>query len=655
MPRVLIVDDHEENLTLLRATLEYHGVQVDAARDGAQALLQARREPPDLVISDLLMPVMDGFTLLRHWKADERLQPIPFVVYTSTYTDTGDQRLARDLGADAFIVRPLAREAFMAQIDALLARQQHGDLVSASPPPVGEPALLEEYNAVLVRKLEAKSYQLTMTNRALREDIARREQAEAALRESEQTLRLVTDSIDEVFWMAEVGVGALYYISPSYERVWGRTRASLRANPRSFLDAVHPDDLDRLLAAIALQKTEQPFKVDYRVIRPDGTVRWIWDRGYPVRDETGKVTRYTGVAQDITERKQAEEALRASEARYRTLIDQAAEAIVVAGPDGRMQQVNARACELFGYAPQEFVGVPLRELVAESELDNQADGLRRLWAGERIVAERQFRRKDGSLFPGELSACKMEGGLALGLVRDITERRRTEQALIDSRARLETLTRRLLDVQESERRLIASELHDEVGGALTAMKLNLQALLRTHPAEEGEAALVDSLALVDGAIQSVRSLSLDLRPAVLDDLGLIPALKWYCERQARRAGVAIELALDAIDLKAVPQLESACFRIVQEAVTNALRHAGARHVKVTLRREDGRFALEIADDGGGFDPAAALRGGLAGESSGLLGMEERARLLGGHFEIDSTPGAGTRVRAEFVKPDGGFA
>jgi len=227
-------------------------------------------------------------------------------------------------------------------------------------------------------------------------------------------------------------------------------------------------------------------------------------------------------------------------------------------------------------------------------------------------------------------------------------------ALRESSATLEALTRRLLEVQETERRTLARELHDEVGGVLTAVKLNLQSLRRMPAGASGEAAIADGLALVDGAIQAVRSLSLELRPAVLDDLGLIPALKWYCERQAQRAGIPIELALAAIDLKSVPQLEGVCFRIVQEALTNALRHTHARRIQVALRRDDGRFVLEVADDGGGFDVAAARKRGLAGESSGLLGMEERVKLLGGRFDIDSAPGAGTRITVVFAMPEGGF-
>jgi signal transduction histidine kinase len=215
---------------------------------------------------------------------------------------------------------------------------------------------------------------------------------------------------------------------------------------------------------------------------------------------------------------------------------------------------------------------------------------------------------------------------------------------------LQSVTRRLLEVQENERRIIASELHDEIGGGLTAIKINLQGLRSKGAENRGEEALSDALSLVDSAIHSVRSMSLDLRPSVLDDMGLVPALRWYCDGQARRSGIAIVLDLDAIDLRSSPELESASFRIVQSSVTNALRHAEPKTIRVALRRTDAGFEIEVRDDGRGFDVDAALRRGLEGASIGLLGMKERATLLGGRLTIDSVPGAGTSVRAQFDMP-----
>jgi len=228
----------------------------------------------------------------------------------------------------------------------------------------------------------------------------------------------------------------------------------------------------------------------------------------------------------------------------------------------------------------------------------------------------------------------------------------TLATLATSRAELEALARQLLNVHESERRAIASELHDEVGGVLTALKLNLQSLRRTGLEEE---ALVEGLEMVDDAIQRVRSISHDLRPSILDDLGLIPALTWYCERQALRSGIAIELSLEAMDFADNPQLETTCFRIVQESVTNALRHAAATRIQVVLERAEDGLSLKVTDDGTGFDTAAAQQSGLAGESNGVLGMTRRVKLLGGRLSIESARGAGTRVHAEFLRFDPAFA
>lgn len=178
MTRVLIVDDKPENLYLLRALLQGHGCEVDEARHGAEALVKAHQAPPNLIISDLLMPVMDGYTLLRHWKADERLKHIPFVVYTATYTEPKDERLALDLGADVFIIKPAEPEPFMARIQEVLAKKERHELLPARAPEGDEKVMLREYSEVLIRKLEDKALQLEQANRALQEDIARRQQAE---------------------------------------------------------------------------------------------------------------------------------------------------------------------------------------------------------------------------------------------------------------------------------------------------------------------------------------------------------------------------------------------------------------------------------------------------------------------------------------------
>jgi signal transduction histidine kinase len=186
MKRVMIVDDHEANRYLLRALLQGHGYIVEEARHGAEALAGAQRNAPELIISDLMMPVMDGFMLLRQWKADERLKGIPFVVYTATYTEPKDERLTLALGADAFIIKPAEPEPFIACIQDVLSKAQRGELQPASERTIEEPALFQAYDEVLFHKLEQKAMQLEQTNRELLEEIAERKRTEAALRHAKE-------------------------------------------------------------------------------------------------------------------------------------------------------------------------------------------------------------------------------------------------------------------------------------------------------------------------------------------------------------------------------------------------------------------------------------------------------------------------------------
>jgi PAS domain S-box-containing protein len=306
MTRVLVVDDKVDNIYYLHALLGAHGCGVESARHGAEALLKARQTPPDVVISDLLMPVMDGYTLLRHWKADPRLKDVPFIVYTATYTEPEDEQLALRLGADAFILKPCEPDAFLAQVKEVESHVRAASSTPTKQPVADELGLLREYNEALVHKLEEKSLQLEKTNRSLQSDIAAREKVEAALRESEERFRQLAENIEDVFWLRSPDGDFFIYVSPIYEAVWGRSRASLYASSRDWLEAVHVDDRERVWAAVPRQVLGSWEEV-FRIVRPDGSLRWIRSRAYPVRDATGRVYRIAGVSRDITEQRRLEE------------------------------------------------------------------------------------------------------------------------------------------------------------------------------------------------------------------------------------------------------------------------------------------------------------------------------------------------------------
>lgn len=311
MTQILVVDDNPDNLYYLESLLSARGYDVVKAGHGAEALTKARATPPDLIVCDLLMPVMDGYTLLRHWKADERLAHVPFVVYTATYTDPGDEALALELGADAFILKPSEPEDFLDEIRRTLSggtrqRQGPGQEVGGEG---AEADLLREYSHTLIRKLEDKSMELAESNRRLQEDIRAREDVERALRESEQRFRQLAESIEDVFWLTDAESGALIYLSPAFEAITGRPCSELTADPGAWSELVHPADLDRVQASLARYGTPD-WDETFRIVHSDGSIRWVRCRSYPVHGPGRDAYRVAGVARDVTQYRRLEEQFR---------------------------------------------------------------------------------------------------------------------------------------------------------------------------------------------------------------------------------------------------------------------------------------------------------------------------------------------------------
>jgi two-component system sensor histidine kinase UhpB len=231
----------------------------------------------------------------------------------------------------------------------------------------------------------------------------------------------------------------------------------------------------------------------------------------------------------------------------------------------------------------------------------------------------------------------------MGVTIDITERVRAATALRENAQQLRLLSRRVLEAQETERRRIAHELHDELGQSLTAIKINLQAhksLLNRSPDEVNN----ENLRIIDAAMQHLRELALALRPTVLDDLGLLPALSGIAEQMATRSGFKVHFYCAIADSRLSPDVETAVFRIAQEAFTNIARHARAKNVHIDLYHEGDELMLGMRDDGVGFDVAAMRARATCGGSIGVLGMQERAMLIGGQLAIESSRGSGTAIR-----------
>lgn len=355
-------------------------------------------------------------------------------------------------------------------------------------------------------------------------DITERKQVEEQLRQSEERFRQLAESITEVFWMTDPEKGEVLYVSPAYEKIWGRTCESVYRNPTGWLEAIHPADRQRIDKAARTLQASGEYDEEYQVVRSDGSVRWIRDRAFPVRDKAGRVYRLTGIAEDITERKHADERLRTT----------------------------------------------------------------------------------------------------------------TEQ--------LRALSASLQSAKEVEAMRIARELHDELGGDLTSLKWDLEIFEKTI-SELGDQSQLrklrekihSMLGLVENTIGAVRRISSEMRPGVLDDLGLVEAIEWQAREFEIRTGVPVrcQASVSQIDLSTAQS--TAIFRIVQEALTNVLRYAQATKVDIKINEEAGELSLTLSDNGRGITEYDKSRP----QSLGLLGMQERAHLIGGEIDVTGVAGQGT--------------
>ena len=488
-------------------------------------------------------------------------------------------------------------------------------------------------------------------------DITKRKQAENILRDSEERFRQLADNIREVFWMTDVSKNQMIYVSPAYEEIWGQTVESLYASPQAWINAVHPEDRSRILEAALTKQISGKYDELYRIVRPDSSIRWIQDRAFPIQDESGKVYRVVGIAEDITERKQVWDALRENEARKSAIMRVALDAIITIDHAGRIIELNSAAENIFTHTRAKLIGENIMEIIPPSLRPWFQDGLVNYFSGEKGPAvgsriEMPVLRADKSRFFAEftITRIKLKGEPTFTVyIRDITQRKHAEEEL-------RSLPQRIIKAQEVERSRVARELHDGVNQIIASVKM------RIRNAQDGlpsvQAATREILGrcdkLLTDALEENRRIAHNLHPADLNNLGFSAACQNLCKDFQSRTNMNVQcrITLPGKD-RLPPGIELTLYRIVQEAINNIEKYAQAKTTKLRIGLQNHSIRLKIQDDGCGFDPKKVKHGKKEkGHGLGLTNMRERALSLGGTCEIQSAPQKGTTIDVQIPCANG---
>jgi two-component system, NarL family, sensor histidine kinase UhpB len=352
------------------------------------------------------------------------------------------------------------------------------------------------------------------------------------------------------------------------------------------------------------------------------------------------VERELAEAEVRRERRKTEEALHQNEAKLHLMLEEMPCILWTADHDLKLTSIMGAGLRFFNFKPSQMLGKPIAEIF--QDVDNPESETLEVYRKALSDSPASFEINPG----GRALYCFLEplhdinGSVAgvIGVALDVTDKKRASDEL-------RALSNKLVDTQETERRTIARELHDQIGQSLTVLKLMIGQAARS-PGDKAAAVLNEAQTVVTELIQQVREMSLRLRPSMLDDLGLLPALIWHFERFTKQTNIRIRFDHRGLDRQLPPPVNTAVYRIVQEALTNIARYAKVDEANIEIVADGDRLSVEITDRGAGFDPEKLL----ANASTGLSGMRERAHLLGGRLTVETTPGKGTRLSAELPLP-----
>ncbi len=544
MKNILIVDDKVENRYMIESLLRGDEFNLTSANNGIEALDLAHKSPPDLVISDILMPVMDGFTLCKEWRKDGLLKKIPFIFYTAAYTNPADIKYALRLGADRFLIKPQEPEEFLTEIKQVLLEFESGELKASDDSEKNELEGLREYNSILFRKLEDKLFQIELNERKLKRYSIELDQTIQGLKRSDENLfktHRLLENLTEFCDIPQILYDdrfIIYKINRSFELFTGFKENEVLGKDISLF---FPDE--RYFSQIRDTVLKEEFEpIETFVSLKDGSKKHItWYFSFFKNTDNNRMISAIALIDDVS---------------------------------------------------------------------------------EIVINKRNKLMKDH-------------------LEQKIKDRTRE---LEYSREQLRGLSSHLQNIREEERKHVAMEIHDELGHLLTALKIDMEGLLNQNglSSDSLQDKLLPLIDMVDASIDSVKTIATELRPAILDNFGLIPALEWLIQQLRIRTKIDCEVEFDNMNRSFNNEESTAIFRIFQEILTNVSRHSKATKIWVRFKKENDTLILQVKDNGLGFDVDKTTKV----HSFGLLGMSERALSIGGQLMVESIMDIGTTVKLE---------
>jgi len=474
-------------------------------------------------------------------------------------------------------------------------------------------------------------------------DITERKQAE-------EKLRLLSSAVEQMREGLAVSdlEGSLLFLNNAFATIHGYTSEELVSKHLSIFHK--HEQIPSVEAANRQLRETGEFSGEIWHVRRDGTVFPTLMKNSLLRDESGIPIGMVATVRDITEGKRAEEAIRESEERFHAIFEQAPYSIVLIDAEtGALVEFNEGAHENLDYTREEFEKLKISDFEVIESAGDVAKHIEKIIMEGADTFETKHRKKGGEIRDIQVitKAVFISGrDYVQSIWRDFTQHKQAESEADAYRTELQSLSTRLMNTLEEERKRISQELHDEMGQALTAIAINLSTLSNSMKSEgdvQIKERLTESIEIVQSMSKSLHELILQLRPSILDDLGLIPTLCWYLNQFEHRTKIAVQLRTSGMKSRVPGEIETAIYRIIQEALTNVAKHAKAVNIHIVIDRKRTGLKLVIQDDGRGFDLKILTKVSLRKRGVGLLGIRERLFSVNGKLNLSSEKGKGTRL------------